>query len=87
MVPNLLSAAMIVVPAGLCARPDAGDGEAADFDGADEALLGDAEFSVVDPGLDGVPQPTSTRQSAPARLLMRQVLGGERIQALPNQLR
>jgi hypothetical protein len=87
MVPNLLSAARIVVPAGSAERLDAGDGEGAEGEGADEVPLGDAEFPGIDPEQDEVPQPTTSRHSTATRLLMGQVWSGGRIQALTAQLR
>src|SRR4029450_186609 len=79
MVPNLLSAAMIMVPAGSGERLEAGDGEGVEGKGAedevgDEASPGDAEFSGVDPEVDEVPQPTTSRHSRATRRFMRQSL-------------
>jgi hypothetical protein len=80
------------VPAGACERLDAGDGEDVEGKGtegevADEAFPGDAEVPGLDPELDGVPQPTTSRHSAATRRFIRQVWSGGRIQALTRQLR
>ena len=72
------------MPAGCCERLDAGDeedvegkgaeGEVADGEVADEAFPGDAEFAGVDPEVDEVPQPTTSRHSTATRLFIRQSL-------------